>query len=1157
METVTELLDKLAIKGVKLSSMSGQLKCYAPKGALTPDLQAGIARYKTEILALLAGANGAPEAQAVEQPLATATEFPLSAGQKGLYILQSLHPDMGAYNVPICVRINGPVDTGILAKAWSSVLDRFPILTARVIEKEGALVQRLDDDCRTTLQQRTVDFADEQAFLSFLRQQAKQPIDLNRGPLTRIDLFFREQQSPVLLLTVHHIVFDGLSAAIVMKSLLDFYQQWSAGNPVRLSSGLPGYQGFVAWEEAMLESAEGAAHARYWRQQLESDQPAVELPPDFPRMPSASFEGETRVEELPEDLSRTIGEFSKAHSLPPSVVFLGVFQLLLQRYANQEDIVVGMPVLGRAAQQFAEDVGYFINMVPVRAHCDGRKKMIDFLRTVRGGMLDALYHSSYPFPLMRNQSASGRREANPIFRVSYAYQNFFKPSDAEALLPQQQALQVEPVAGIWQEGEFDLGLEIFESGTSSFTIHVKYNPDLYAQRTIASMIERYRVLLRAVSENPNLLLHEYRILASDEEKRLLYDFNDTRAEYPGHQCVHQLFAAQAAEHPGRTAVVCGTRELTYRELHEASRDLALYLQSLGVGPDRLVGLCMERSVEMVVGLLAILQAGGAYVPLDPAYPEERLAYMLRDSGAAIVLTQETLRDRLAALVPADTRLVALDRQGAEIAERVTALKAESVELRQNVEPHHLAYVIYTSGSTGLPKGVMVEHRSVVNYLTYCVDHYMSDGSNLYGSFIHLPLTFDASVTSLFAPLLAGKAIDVDRNDAIDTFKDGAFLDRGYDFVKLTPAHLLVLRSNFDKLPAEYLGKKNVFVVGGEALTRDHVDFLNVPQGGSEIINEYGPTEATVGCTTSRFAVGGTAGTVGNITIGKPIANVQIYILDSYGHPQPAGIPGELHIAGDGLARGYLNRPELTEEKFVANPFVPGARMYKTGDLARWLDDGNIEYLGRIDTQVKIRGYRIETGEIEARLNQHAAIQESVVVAQGAGVNKQLVAFYRAKETMADQIAQLPGEELRAHLLRTLPEYMVPAAFASLAAIPLTSNGKVDRRALERRNVTAAASREYVAPRNATEAALVAICAEVLQRAPETIGVDHDFFELGGHSLLATQLISKIRTRLDVDLPLRTVFAGPTVAGLAQSIATAGKRRMPRIRPVDRSQFQVH
>ncbi|MBZ5509515.1 MAG: amino acid adenylation domain-containing protein, partial [Acidobacteriia bacterium] len=1027
MDAAIEFLNTLASKGIKLSAEAGRLECYAQKGMLTSDIQDGIVKHRSDIIALF---ESRKRQQQARTHMGKAKEFPLSAGQKGLYILHKLYPGLSAYNVPLCLKINREVNKEALTKAWECLLEQFPILTARVIEKEGSFYHLLDDGCKTTIHQHAIDFADDQQLLLFVQKRAKEPFDLNRGPLARAELFTQDRQKSVLLLTIHHIVFDGTSAMILLRTLVEFYQQLCAGKPVRLSHGLPGYQEFVAWEESMLASAEGAAHACYWQQQLDGDLPTIELLPDLPRPASASFEGKRLVEDLPEDLCHWVQDFSKTHSMPPSVVFLAVFQLLLRRYTSQDDIIVGMPVMGRSEQKFLAEVGYFINMVPVRTRCEEGIKLSELLRRIQGTMLDALYHSSYPFPLMLEKLKLRHAEKNPVFQVAYAFQNFIKPEEFSTLL-QQQGLSMEVMPGISQEGDFDLGLEIFEQETS-FSVHLKYNSQLYLPDTAQRFIGNYCTLLRAISESPDLLLHEYPIITEQEKHQLIVAYNDTGAEYAKDKCIHELFAERVGINPGKTALVCGKQELSYQELYDKSRDLALYLRSLGVKPESVVGLCLERSLDMMVGLLGILQAEGAYLPLDPEFSEERLAYMLEDSQAAVILTQERLQSKLSALAKKDAHVIALDRQWPEISDTVAALKAKNVQLQQQVKPHHLAYVIYTSGSTGRPKGVMVEHKSLVNYLTYCINNYASPEDNVYASFLHFPLTFDASITSLFTPLLIGKAIDVNPKDNLDTFNDGEFLNQGYDFIKLTPAHLLLLRSNSSNIPEEYFQKKNLFVVGGEALTHDHVDFLNLPNVDIEIVNEYGPTEATVGCATSRFSIGKsrqeTSKSCESITIGTPIANTQIYILDQHNNVQPIGVPGELHIAGDGLARGYLNRPELTGEKFVANPFAPGTRMYKTGDLARWLEDGNIQYLGRIDTQVKIRGFRIELGEIEACLNQHPGIEDSVVIAQGEEGDKQLIAFYRAKDSRAEQIVELGQEELRGHLLRSLPEYMAPAGF---------------------------------------------------------------------------------------------------------------------------------
>ncbi|MBV9495836.1 MAG: amino acid adenylation domain-containing protein, partial [Acidobacteria bacterium] len=803
------------------------------------------------------------------------------------------------------------------------------------------------------------------------------------------------------------------------------------------------------------------------------------------------------------------------------MVLLSALKVLLHRYTGQGDLCVGTPIANRQYVETEGLIGMFVNTLAMRTLVDGSDSFVDVLAKVKTTCLEAYERQDAPFEKVV-QALNVRRNlvTTPLFQVMAVLQNMDMGMNEGS-----GQIAYSLGGGV---SKFDLTV-FFTEAPDGLEGILDYKTSLYKAETAARMAGNFVALCEAIVSAPAAAIGTLDYLSDAEKQSLLVRNNDTAVDYPKDRCVHDLFVERAALVGENLAVVCGEERLTYRQLEARSRDLALVLQAQGVTADSLVGVCMERSLEMVVSLLAILRAGGAYVPLDPEYPDERLSYMLQDSGAAMVLTQQALRDRVTAL-SASAKVQAVDAQWPEIEFCAKELRAQNVALETRATPKDLAYVIYTSGSTGRPKGVMVEHQSVVNYVTYAVDQYVGTGEDACASFIHFPLTFDASVTSLFAPLLAGKAIDIDRKEAVETFKDGKFLSRGYDFVKLTPAHLLLLRSHSADLPKRFFEKKNVLVVGGEALTRDCVDFLGEVGARVEIINEYGPTEATVGCTTFRFAAGDPLPFGEDVSIGKPIANTQIYVLDAYGHPQPAGVPGELYIAGDCLARGYLHRDDLTQERFVPNPFVPGTRMYKTGDLARWREDGNLQYLGRIDTQVKIRGFRIELGEIEARLNQHPLVLDNAVVAQGSGADRQLVAFYRAASVV-------PQDELRAHLQQALPEYMLPAASMRLEAIPLTTNGKVDRRALERMKVTIASSADYVAPRNDTERRLVAIWAEVLNRPAELIGVHDDFFDLGGHSLSAVQLMAKASRQFRQMLPLAILFTAPDVASLAKLIAS--------------------
>src|SRR5579863_4448468 len=1130
MEAVIEFLNKLARRGVKLSVEAGQLNCYAQPGMLTEDIRAGIIRYKSEIMALLRGRDERLSARTDSGRLVQPKEFPLSAGQKGLYILQKLHPGMSAYNVPLCFKIGGEIQVERLAKAWGCVLEQFPILTARIIEKSGDLYHRLEDGCKTGIQRRAIACGDERQLRSLLRKHAKAPFDLNRGPLTRIELLKQEDGQTFLLLTVHHIIFDGISAMILLRTLVEFYQQMCEDKEVCLAHGIAGYEEFVAWEEAMLASAEGAAHSSYWQGQLSGELPILELQSDLPRLGSASFEGKTLVEAIPEELSRWVNDFSKATSCSPSAIFLGVFQLLLHRYTNQDDIIIGMPVMGRAAQKFASTVGYFVNMVPIRTRLGEGLKVRDFMRGVQGTMLDALYHSSYPFPLMLNKLKIEQTGKNPIFQVTYAYQNFAQQAGITS--QPQSVFSIEEMDGVVQEGDFDLVLEIFER-ERSYGVHLKYNPDLYKQAVIERLFGHYCTLLTGISENPDCPLHEYTILPDHERQRLLVEYNDTRVEYAFWRGPHELIEEQVDLAPDAPAITIGAERISYAQLNLRANQLAYLLRERGVGSEDLVGVCLDRSFELVISCLAILKSGGTYLPLDPKFPEERLRFMLADSEVSLVLAQSST---WRSLPKTSARVLLLDHESESLR------KAPTTNLAFRNSPEHLAYLIYTSGSTGRPKGVMIPRRALVNCLLS-----MSRKPGIAHSSRHLAITtssFDISILELLLPLVCGAEVVMATTEQAS---DGRELQRllwqhEITVMQATPATWRMM------LESGWEGKRDLRVFcGGEALTTDLAHKLQ--QRCRELWNMYGPTETTIWSSIRHLT------SEEQISIGRPIDNTQIYVLDKRNKLQPVGVAGELHIAGEGLARGYLKREEMTREKFVGNPFEAGKRMYKTGDVGRWLEDGNLQYLGRMDTQVKIRGFRVETGEIEAQLNQHPKIRESAVIAQGEGGEKRLIGFYRAKEGGGDVVVELSYEELRGYLLKTLPEYMVPAGFVRVEAIPLSVNGKVDRRALGRMEVRIGVGREYVAPRNEIEEKLVGIWGEVLKGGVEKIGVNDNFFELGGHSLLATQLISKIRSRLGVEVPLKAVFERSRVGEMAELIGKVEKSEVPRIGVVDRGQME--
>lgn len=882
-------------------------------------------------------------------------------------------------------------------------------------------------------------------------------------------------------------------------------------------------QQFVAQDKDLLESDQNQVHASYWHNQLAGALTVFEvLPKMLPPDAAIGYKGESITGELSERLFNWVHELARTQSLQPDIIFLTVFKLLLHKYSGKEDIIIGMNTGNHGAKKLTDTNETFVNTIPIRSYWEEELKFDAFLQKMQRNVTDAVNHSGYPFSLILEKLNLKQTEKNTIFGVTYS---FHKNRDSTDYIS-ERPLGAEGIADIHFEVESDLELEIIEN-QSSFSLIFKYNPHIYVSGTVQRLFDYYNVLLSEISNDPDCLADAYPIITDREKQKLLVDFNNTSFDYPRDTCIHQLFVEKVIANRDKTAILFENVQLTYQQLYDKCYDLALFLQSMGIEPDSRVGLCLERSAEMMLGIQGILIAGGAYVPLDPDYPDDRLAYMLEDSQASIVLCQGRLKDKLTSLVARETKLIALDESWGEITAYAKELKNRHVTVRREVQPRHLAYIIYTSGSTGKPKGVMVEHQALMNRIDWMQRMYPLNENDVVLQ--KTPFSFDVSVWEFVWPLMAGASVVFAKPAG---HKDVLYLEDLIKQSKVTTLHFVpsMLHTYLDHAQSHCKSVKQMFC-SGEALDRKLAIEYKIRFPEACLHNLYGPTEAAIDVTFFNCSQLKTQ----FVPIGAPISNIQIYILDKYHNPQPMGVPGELYIAGTGLARGYHNRPELTKEKFVPNPFNPGTRMYKSGDLACWLEDGNIEYLGRIDTQVKIRGFRIETGEIETRLTQHPEVNNSCVVVQGQNAQKQLIAFYHAKDTKEGAIVKLPVESLRSYLLQTLPDYMLPAAFVSLEAFPMTPNGKLNRYALEVMDVHMESSQTYLAPRDETEQQLVTIWAEVLNMKPEKIGINDNFFELGGHSLLIAQLISKIKNQLTVDLPLNTFFDLYTIAGIAEII----------------------
>jgi len=1068
-------------------------------------------------------------------------EYPLSHGQRALWSLQQLASKGVAYNVAHAVRIRTELDVPALRRAFQKLVDRHPALRTTFAAPHREPIQRVYKHTEVCFRVEDASTWSEAYLNDRLAEEIYRPFDLERGPLMRVNIFSLSPQEYLLLLMMHHIVTDMWSLALIMYEVSQFYREEVTGEPPTLKPLRAQYTDYVRWQAEMLADPEGERLWAYWQKQLAGELPVLNLPTDRPRPPVQTDRGAAQSVRFSAELTQALKSLSKAHGATLYMTVLAAFQVLLHRYTGQEDILVGSPKAGRS-RKVARMVGYFINPVVLRADLSGNLTFSTFLRHVRQTVLDAFEHDAYPFPLLVERLQPARDPSrSPLVQVMFSWQKTTRLVNSQRMTSfalgekgggmKLGGLQLEAVALEQRVTPFDLTLLMAEAGRE-LGAAVEYNVDLFDAATIRRMLGHLQTLLESIVANPDQRISTLPLLTESERRQLLIEWNDTAADYPQGQCVHQLFEAQVERTPDAVAVVYEGEQLTYRQLNQRANQLAHHLRKLGVGPEVLVGISVERSLEMVVGLLGILKAGGAYVPLDPTYPQERLAFMLEDSQVPVLLTQAHLVEQLPAprithhasrnTYHATRRVICLDSDWDFIAQ-------ESVENSiSSVTPDNLAYVIYTSGSTGKPKGVMIPHRGLVNYLTWCQRAYPLEAGQ--GAPVHSSISFDLTITGLFVPLLVGRRVQLlPAALGVETLREALRNGTNFSLIKITPAHLELLSQQLS--PSEAAGRTRAFIIGGENLLAESITFWQDFAPDTVLVNEYGPTETVVGCCVYQVPAGERK--TGSVPIGRPIINTQLYILDTHLQPVPVGVPGELYIGGEGVARGYLNRPELTAERFIPDPFSGGvgARLYKTGDLVRYLPDGNIEFLGRTDHQVKIRGFRIEPGEIDAALGGHPALREVVVVArEDKSGNKRLVAYVVPEQEPAPTTS-----ELRHFLKEKLPKYMVPSAFVTLETLPLTPSGKVDRRALPAPDgARPELEGDYVAPRTPVEEELVSIWAQLL--GIERVGIYDNFFELGGHSLLATQLISRLREAFQVELPPHSLFEAATVADLAVVIA---------------------
>ena len=1035
--------------------------------------------------------------------------LPLSFAQQRLWFLDRMEPGRSIYNASCAQRLRGPLDPSALERALGAIVRRHEALRTTFDTREGAPVQVLHEapePWRLPILQVTGagGSAAEAEVQRQVQAEATKPFDLQEGPLFRAILWRIDDEHHVLLLTMHHIVSDGWSMTVLFRELAALYDAFRAQRGSPLPELAVQLVDVAAWQRNDLQGERMQQELSYWREQLRGA-PPLDLPLQKVRPPVFSYRGGSVSLALPPKLAAELQRVAQEQGATLFMALLGVWQILLWRHSHQEDFCVGTAIANRTRAEMEPLIGFFVNTLALRTRLEGSATFVETLRGVRDVCLGAYAHADVPFERLVDEVGVERTlSRNPLFQVMFALES---AAQGKMELP---GLRTSPVAIQGTTTQFDLTLAFTEQTDGRLEGRIEYAQDLFDRETVGRMCGHYARLVEAIVENPEARIGQLPLLTDAERQQIVVEWNQTHTHPLQSRCIHELFAEQAARTPNAVAAVFEDQRLTYRELNSRANKLAHHLRALGVGPDVLVGLCVERSLEMLIGLLGILKAGGAYVPLDPAYPQERLTFMLEDARPAVVLVQGPLRGRLPATWEPCVSL-----------EDIAALSSLPDDGPPCVSaPEHLAYVLYTSGSTGRAKAVAVEHRGASNLAQTQAKALGIGPESRVLQFTSL--SFDVSVLEISLSLCHGGSLHIGSADRVgDPAALAEWVRRDTINVAAFPAVMLTALS-----PEEFPSLSTVIIGGEIAPAETALSWAK----HRRLFNQYGPTEATVCAVMAECSRD-----VLPPVIGRAIANTEIYLLDRHLAPVPVGVSGEIHIGGVGLARGYLDRPELTREKFIANPFSrdPRARLYKTGDVARYRPDGNLEFLGRVDHQVKIRGFRVELGEIESALSSHPSVHAAVVVArEDTPGNKRLVAYVVPGEGDCSQAA------LREHLRAALPDHMIPAAFVEMSALPRTPNGKVDRNALPApEGQRPEQDRAFVAPRTPTEEVLAGIWAEVLRL--DRVGVLDNFFELGGDSILTIQIINKVE-RAGLRLSMRQMFQHQTVAALATvAIASTG------------------
>jgi amino acid adenylation domain-containing protein len=1096
----------------------------------------GLSPKKRELLDLLMKekSKGSSRTQPIPQRLASDT-FPASFAQQRLWLADQMTPGTTVYSIPFARRITGRLNEITLGQSLTEIVRRHENLRATFGMSDGHVVGRIGPAAPVLLQvidqEGLPDALREGKARRWIAKEARHEFDLASGPLLRASLLKVGEDDYIVVLNMHHMISDGWSLGVLLRELALLYQTLALGAPSPLLELRIQYADYAIWQRELLQGEVLQTQLTYWRQRLDGVSGRLELPTDRPRPAAHTSRGATQSLTLPRPLPELLKSLSRQYRVTLFMTMLAAFKALLHRYTGQADLVVGSPIANRSRPELEELMGFFVNTLVLRTELGGDPSFEVLLGRVRETALQAYDHQDLPFERLVQELQPERDHGHPpMFQVMFTVQNVPLP------VLDLAGVQASHFECSIETSMFDLTMTVLERSDEGETdevnlvAYVEYNTDLFDALTVARMLEHYKNVLGSVAADPHQRLSAIPLMSDTEKRRVLVELNDTSADYPQDRCLHELFDDQVRRAPDAIAAIFRGQELSYGELSARANRVAWHLASMGVGPDVMAGIFLDRGFDLPVGLLGILKAGGAYLPLDPNSPQNRLGDIVDDARVAVILTSQRLKDRLP---NRRARTVLIDSDPEFLTQ-----SDESLPNRTNVE--NVAYVIHTSGSAGRPKGVLITHGSLVNHNLAVASEY---GLTADDRVLHFAsISFDVAAEELFPTWLVGAAVIIPSHARVASRPE--FLQ----LLRLEQSTIVNLPATFwhewvdeiargaEKLPAASF---RLLIVGSERVSPEKFTMWRKMVDDSwTTVNAYGATEATITATIYRPAGDECERSRLNVPVGRPIANARTYILDGQMQPAPVGIPGELHIAGAGLARGYLDRPDLSGERFLPNPFarVPGQRMYRTGDSARFLSDGNIEVLGRIDRQTKIRGFRVEPAEIESVIETHRSVRSTFVMLREDGGQQYLAGYVVPKENH-----KLTGTELRRFLADRLPDYMIPSSFVILQSIPLTSSGKVDRNALPRpEKLPAELEAAHVSPRTKLEATIASIWRDVL--GLKELGVNDNFYDLGGHSLYMAEIFSRLQHSLGKELTMVDLFEYPTVASLSRYLSRENSDR---------------